>query len=259
MTPIPVIGVLCYYCGDLLVRLVESIDHPVEKLVVVCNGVDDSVAQGCERIRVLFPDVVVYNPAYDQPRPVNLGCAGGWNWILRNHMTDWVFLVGSDMQFKAGDLNRIAGYYDRHKHDSPPIGKVDTNYGWHANGITRAGLEAMGYLDENFYPAYVEDVDYDYRHFLARKLGRLSYPDEGHCQIFAHHNGSATSRFLQEKYPEKYQRLSKAFQRNVEYGIRKWGGAQGHELYTHPFNNPTLDIRDWTLEPGRWELNSLDA
>src|SRR2546425_2088213 len=143
MNPIPVIGVLCYYCGDLLVRMVESIDHPVERLVVVLNGIDDSVVRAADRIRVLFPDVVIHNPGMDQPRPVNLGYAGGVNWILKNHMlsyftpADWVFLVGSDVQFKTGDLDRVAAYYDRHKNDSPPIGKVDTNYGWHCNGITR--------------------------------------------------------------------------------------------------------------------------
>jgi len=238
--------------------MIESIDYPIGKLVVVLNGVDDSVSKSCDRIRVLYPDAVIYNPGFGQPRPVNLGCAGGWNWILKNHMQDWVLLVGNDMQFKAGDLARISDHYQRHKNDNPPVGKIDSSMGWHCNGITRAGLEAMGYLDENYHVAYYEDCDFDRRHFLARKVGRLSYPAEGHCQIFAHHEGSATARFLQAHHPDKYERLSKGFARNVEYYVRKWGGAQNYELWDHPFNNPALDIRDWILEEGRWQLNSLD-
>lgn len=254
MNPIPVLGVLVYNRGDLLTRMVESIDHPIEKLVVVDNGVDDSVVASNMQIRALFPDVVIYNPGFDKPQPVNLGCSGGWNWILKNHMADWVLLVGSDMQFANGDLDRIAAHYERHKNDSPPVGMIDTNYGWNAGGITRAGVEAIGYLDENYYPAYYEDCDYNRRHFLARKLGRLSYPADGHCQIFAHHEGSSTGRALP---PEQYNRLARAFERNVEYHVRKWGGAQCHETFEHPFNNPALDIRDCPHEPGRWEMNKL--
>lgn len=257
MNPIPCLGVLTYYCGALLTRMVESIDYPVGKLVVVLNGIDESVVESVGRIQSLFPEAIIYNPGMNKPHPVNLGCSGGWNWILNNHGADWVFLVGNDMQFKSGDLARVAEYYERHKNDDPPIGKIDTNYGWHANGITRAGVEAMGYLDENYQVAYYEDCDYDRRHFLARKLGRLSYPQEGHVQIFSHHEGSATSRFLQAKHPDQYRRLSRAFERNVEYHVRKWGGAQCHEIFEHPFNNPALDIRDWTLQPERWEQSKL--
>lgn len=254
MTPIPVLGVLAYMRGDLLTRMVESIDHPVEKLVVVLNGVDESIVKAADRIRALFPDVIIYNPGLDQPKPVNLGCSGGWNWILKNHMRDWVLLVGSDIQFAKGDLDRIAAHYDKHKNDNPPMGLVTTNYGWHACGVTKAGVEAMGYFDENLYPAYQEDVDFNWRHYLARKIGRLSYPPDGECVIYAHHEGSASSRSLPGP---QFERLCKSFERNVEYHIRKWGGAQCHEIYDHPFNDPALDIRDWTLEPGRWELNSL--
>lgn len=257
MTPIPVLGVLAYMRGDLVTRMIQSIDYPVEKLVIVDNGVDDSVVESNNWVRQLRPDVVIYNPGYDQPQPVNLGYAGGCNWILRNYLRDWVLLVGSDMQFSAGDLTRISSHYESHKNDPVPVGMIDTNFGWNAVGITKAAVESIGYLDENYYPAYYEDCDYNWRHFLARKLGRLSYPAEGHCQIFARHEGSSTAKWMQAQQPQQYERLCQAFTRNVEYHIRKWGGAQMHEIFDHPFNNPVRDIRDWMLEPGRWDMNKL--
>lgn len=252
---IPVLGAMVYNRGDLLVRMVESIDYPIEKLVILCNGVDQSVADGNERIRALFPDVIIHNPGFNQPKPVNLGFSGGWNWFLKNYLEDWVLVVGNDFQFMPGQLKLIAEYYQRHKGDSPPMGVVNTNWGWNCHGITKDGLKAMGYMDENAYPCFYDDTDMDYRHTLARRLGLLSYPAEGECVIKAHHEGSATSRALS---PAKAEKMAKAFERNMEYYIRKWGGPQCQEKFDHPFNNPNLSIRDWTLEPGRWELNSLD-
>lgn len=254
MTPIPVLGVLCLNRGDLLTRMVESIDYPVQQLVIVLNGVDESVAAAANRIRELYPSVVVYNPGYDQPRPVNLGFAGGWNWILRNFMSEYVMVIGNDVQLFPGQLQRIADYWDRHKNDDPPMAVLNTNFGWNIHSITRHGLNVMGFLDENFYPCYYDDCDMDYRHTLARRKKLVSYPVEGECTIQAHHEVSATSRALP---PEKAERMAKAFERNVEYYVRKWGGPQCHELFEYPFNNPALSIRDWTLEPGRWKLNSL--
>jgi hypothetical protein len=170
-------------------------------------------------------------------------------------MADWMLLVGNDVQFMPGQLQKLAEYWERHKNDKPPMGVVNTNYGWNCAGITKAGLEVIGYLDENCFPLYAEDVDWNWRHTVARRQGLLSYPEEGECQIHLHHEGSSTSRGLA---PEKAERMAKAFERNVAYVTEKWGGPQCAERFDHPFNNPSLTIRDWTLEPGRWKLNSLD-
>lgn len=254
MTPIPVIGVLVYNRGDLLVRMVESIDYPVEKLVIVFNGVDQSVADAAERIRTIRPDVITFNPGFEKPHAVNLGCSGGWNWLLKNHMADWILLVGNDIQFHTGQLAKVAAHYEKHSKDQPPIALVTTNYGWNVCGITRYGVEVLGYFDENITPAYYEDCDYNWRHNIAQRQKLVSYPVEGECIINVHHDASSTAKNLP---PDRYERLCKAFERNVEYYIRKWGGAQTHELWDSPFNNPAFSIRDWSLELGREELNRL--
>lgn len=255
MNPIPVLATLCYNRGDLSIRMLQSIDYPIGKLVMVDNAVDESIVAANDYARKHFTNVVIFNPGYDQPKPVNLGFAGGFNWALRHHMAEWMLLVGNDVQFHPGQLQKIAEYWNRHKNDLPPMGVVNTNYGWHCTGITRAGLEVIGYLDENCTPLYAEDVDWNWRHTVARKQGLLSYPAEGECQIHVHHDGSATTKALS---PEKAEKMAKAFERNVAYVTAKWGGAQTHEVFEHPFNDPSKSIRDWTMIPGRVQLNSLD-
>lgn len=253
--PIPVLGTMIYNRPDYLERMLRSIDYPVEKLIIILNAVTAEIAAIADLAQTLHPGVIIHNPGFNQPKPVNLGFCGGWNWILKNHMADWVLVCGNDTQFLPGQMQKIAEYWDRHKNDSPPMGLVNTNYGWNIQGMTRAGLDVMGYLDLNLWPLYYEDCDINQRHTIARKQGLLSYPAEGECIIQVHHEVSATSRALP---PEKAERMAKAFERNVEYYVRKWGGPQCHEQWEHPFNNPALSIRDWTLEPNRWELNSLD-
>lgn len=255
MTPIPVLGCLGYNRGDLLARMIDSIDYPIEKLVHVANGVDESIVLAHNRIRQLYPDNnVIYVPGDGAPREINLGYAGGNNWILRNYMKDWVLLVGSDVQFRPGQLARISEHYEKNKNASPPVGMVNTNFGWNVQGITKHAIEVMGYLDENFYPLYYEDCDYNHRHTIAQRKKWLSYPESGEVTIDAIHDTSSTNHNLPQ---EKRERMNNSFGRNVDYYIRKWGGAQCHELWEHPFNNPELSIRDWTLEPGRWDMNKL--
>jgi glycosyltransferase involved in cell wall biosynthesis len=256
MKPIPVLGTMIYNRPDYLERMIRSIDYPIGKLVVVLNAVTAEIAATADLIRRLYPNVIIYNPGFNQPKPVNLGFAGGWNYVLRNHMAEWVLVVGNDVQFHPGQLQKIAEYYARHENDSPPMGVVNTSMGWHVHGITRHGLNVLGYLDENMYPCYYDDCDHDYRHTLAQRKNLVSYPAEGECHVHIHHEGSATSRNLP---PEKAERMAKAFERNEEYYSRKWGGTQTKETFQTPFNNPALSIKDWSLEPGRWQLNSLDG
>src|SRR5882724_228711 len=160
---IPVLGVLVYNRGDLLTRMVESIDYPIRQLVHVANGVDESVVVAHKRIRELYPNNnTIYVPGDGKPSEVNLGYAGGNNWILKNFMQTWVLLVGSDVQFRPGQLAKIVEHYEKWKHLDPPVAMVNTNFGWNVQGITKHAIDVMGYLDENFYPIYYEDCDYNH-------------------------------------------------------------------------------------------------
>jgi len=56
MKAIPVLGALVYNRGDLLTRMVRSIDYPVEQLVIVLNAVDESIAES-GRYAVYLPRI----------------------------------------------------------------------------------------------------------------------------------------------------------------------------------------------------------
>ena len=254
MKPIPVLGTMIYNRPDYLLRMLRSVDYPVEKVVVVLNYVTQEIAEAADVIRGMFPHVVIHNPGDNQPAPVNLGFSGGWNWMLKNHMAEWLLVVGNDVQFMPGELEKLTAYYERHKNLSPPMAVVNTSMGWNIHGITKHGLDVMGFLDENFYPCYYDDTDMDYRHTLAQRKKLVSYPEQGEFHIHAHHEGSATVKNLP---PDKAERMGQAFTRNIEYYIRKWGGPQCQEKWERPFNDPSKSIKEWTLEPGRWEMNKL--
>jgi hypothetical protein len=96
--------------------------------------------------------------------------------------------------------------------------------------IGRGAIEKVGYFDENFWPAYLEDFDYHYR------LGLAGIPLLCDERTLLEHQRSATvrrDRLLGLLHPE---RLS----RNQRYYRRKWGGAPDQEQYLNPFNNRSL-------------------
>jgi hypothetical protein len=111
---------------------------------------------------------------------------------------------------------------------------------WNAFLVTSATIDAVGWFDENFYPAYEEDKDFAYRCQLAG-LRRIPIAGAG-----ADHTGSATIRS-----DAAYARLNETthHQWNAAHYRQKWGGGPGHEQFKHPFNNPAHDHR-WWPDPG---------
>jgi hypothetical protein len=89
----------------------------------------------------------------------------------------------------------------------------------------------VGYFDENFWPAYYEDTDWDRRAIL---LKLFPHADQ---RVLVEHERSLTSRIN----PDIQKQTQINFQINEQYYIRKWGGLQGRETFSTPFNNPTFD------------------
>lgn len=162
---------------------------------VIC--VDNASADGSARlIRAQYPQVTLL------PQPVNLGFAGGVNVGLHAASGDVLVLLNQDCVVQTGWLDAlIAGLadnpsfgivggtvlnadgsvhhagaclqrplaYGEHLHDAtdPTPRAVDYVTGA-LFGITRAAWDAVGPLDDGFYPAYYEETDYCYR---ARRHG----------------------------------------------------------------------------------------
>ena len=86
-------------CYDLLQRMVDSIDYPLEMLVVIDNG--DNLQELC------VPDCV--NELRVLPMPTNQGVAGSWNLGIKLLPFEAVwFFSSADTVYKPGALAELA-------------------------------------------------------------------------------------------------------------------------------------------------------
>jgi len=112
-------------------------------------------------------------------------------------------------------------------------------------------VEAVGWFDENIYPAYFEDNDMHYRMKLA---GVVSYID---TRIVVNHFGSAT----QNADPDSPNVTASRFQAIKAYYIRKWGGEVGKEIFNRPWDKQGLNIKAWkgqdSVDPDNLELDNF--
>ena len=127
----------------------------------------------------------------------NRGVSKSWNEGLINAYgdeADLVLIVNDDIHFSEGDTDKLIDkaiqHRDRH---------IVTCAGFHTGfrrpvvshryacfAINPIALEQIGCFDENFFPAYCEDIDYSYRASLAG-LSEENCPD---TMVF--HGGSRT-------------------------------------------------------------------
>ena len=139
---------------DLLEKALVSIDYPVDNILII----DNSNSYKNDKVNVLN-------------MPSNMGVAGSWNLGIKcyPHSPYWVFM-GSDVEWLPNTLQKISVL-------SSPERFLITNYGFNAFSLGASFVKDVGLFDENYYPAYYEDEDYENR---ARYMGlghRILYPD----------------------------------------------------------------------------------
>lgn len=242
---IPVIGIPIVNRLDLLLRCLRSIDCPVGSVVIVNNGQIRDLGVDLLAHVICRQNTFIQSVQYFTPNE-NIGVAGAWNYLLREHAREKgsVLLVNNDIQFSPGDLAKM----DAARESDPEMCAVFSNHSFSNFIVTRKGIEKLGYFDENFYPAYFEDGDYWRRIVLSG--AKICHP-EGVASVHGEPPdfGSATIRSDSE--------LARAndvtFARNRDLYRRKWGWRtelepnQTSEIYTHPFSDPMLGFKDWSL------------
>jgi len=237
---IPVLGCPVLNRGDLLARMLRSIDYPVGQIVIINNGDDAGVAATIDQFQMIGElPITVLKPQ------CNLGCARSWNEIMRVSGEYWL-LIGNDIELAAGDLAKIDAFVRAH----PDYVTCPANWGHSLFAVTQAGLDRIGLFDENFFPAYCEDQDHMYRVKLAGAPW-ADVPDvraiHGEPPLWG-----STTIFSD---PQLHARCRITQANNKEYYARKWGGAPGHETFMYPFNDPTLSLKDWKIDRELAEAN----
>ena len=197
------------------------------------------------------------------PYGANRGVSRSWNEGLHASFDDGneaTLLVNDDLFFYEGGFDAFADFVLSERRRVPHFGTIsafgmDTGTAgpvgagkfyqrphWQGAACMAVGegaIEAIGYFDQNFWPAYFEDADY------FRRLELSGIPSLWDERILLEHNRSQTIRadFLLKRLHDERTR------RNEQYYIRKWGGLRGwggpdappgQELFTHPFNDPSI-------------------
>lgn len=147
---IPVMIVPILNRPELLDRMLDSVDHPVDVLLVIDNG-------HCLPGNFAHRDWARH--AYLLRMPSNLGVATSWNlgikatphapwWLIANFDVTWP--RQSLEQFDTEDASQVL----RLAYASPP---------WCAFSIGEEVVRQVGLFDEYLHPGYFEDNDYERR------------------------------------------------------------------------------------------------
>lgn len=231
--------------GDLLLRCVRSVDHPVGTLFLINNGQDAGVARALEQIQARdIPNAAMFSEVRVE-KYRNLGCARSWNHVIRTSAGAWL-ISGNDIQFTPGDVGRVAAALAAN-----PDASIVCAMGYAVFAFTEVGLKKVGLFDENFYPAYYEDNDH-FRRVALTGAKAVGVPDFKAVHGEPPHWGSHTINsdpVLQRKNVTTFENLK-------AYYVRKWGGLPGQERFATPFGRKVpLDF--WEFDPALRQQNSL--
>ncbi len=205
---------------DFLFELLNSLEqqiHSFEKLLIIDNGkqsIDISNLKLKTKTKILEPET-------------NLGVAKSWNCGIREFKDyDYILFLNDDIVLGNDQLEEI-----KSKLDSQWVTLTESDFSVFAlsKNCWEYFLDKDKYVfDENFYPAYYEDVDFYYR------LNLLENNLIGKEKVF---NPLVYRKSMSR---EKDKRLVRKFQKNRLYYKMKWGGLQGKEKFEIPFNGNTI-------------------
>ncbi|WP_157665450.1 glycosyltransferase family 2 protein [Cyanobium sp. NIES-981] len=156
--PLPLLGVPILNRADLLQRLLDSLDHPVEILAVVDNSPpESSVGAQLRALRQLGHPLI---GSIHIARPfTNLGVAASWNLILSSFPTaPLALLINNDVVLASGVLSAALASLNPNRPQFLQL-LPDPN-GFSAFLLTALCWDRLGLFDPSFHPAYAEDLDY---------------------------------------------------------------------------------------------------
>lgn len=157
----------------------------------------------------------------------NLGVATSWNLGARwafTHGADVVSLVSSSVYWQDG-LHAWTAAVQQHCDEYGCL----SDQSFHACAWTRRTFDLIGWFDENFYPAYEEDIDW-----LRRcELGRIHMPGRELPKVPL--KGQVV---CEDAMALKHGVVHVDFARQARYYAAKWGGPKDAETFRKPFNMP---------------------
>lgn len=192
---IPLLGIPILNRPDLLLRLLDSLDHPVETLAIVDNSIASGLPDSAALNRLLTqlerePPAGIGRVRVARPF-TNQGVASSWNAILTSFPeAPFALLVNNDVVFAPGILAQVIQRIDPSRPQFLPL--LPDPQEFSAFAITPAAWDRVGLFDANFHPAYCEDLDYAERLRGCEAIEWITPEDLQHLQLQANPMASAT-------------------------------------------------------------------
>lgn len=221
-------------------------------LVVIPYTNADYLQECLQTLKIPRENIMVVDNTED-----NRGVAGSWNLgiaEMKRRNAEWLIIVSAAMRFgHKGGFDMIAAiehnYTDdiirfaqrstpellfdgSNKFNNPPYPEC---FYWHCTAVNRSVFNQVGKFDENFYPIYFEDTDYDLRINKAGfKSTDIIAPIDantkgaGHGVVMGHVKTDPTA--------------------SIAYFATKWGrhpGAAELGSYDRPFNDKENSLAFW--------------
>lgn len=210
--------------SDLLKELLDSLNSDM------CNKLIDYIYiidNGNQHIDIniylnLNSKITVFEPG------INLGVSGSWNKgisYFRDSDFDWVLILNDDIVIDHEGLSKAVELRNNNPDKLIVVGGMWCAYLINLKQIFKLEYDTDKYFDEQFYPAYFEDNDFDYRVKLINE--NLRSTDSIPIKLFRNSMTIA-----------KDPGLNKNFNLNSVKYIRKWGGMPGYEQFIIPYNKP---------------------
>jgi hypothetical protein len=202
---IPVLGFATLSRFDLAQRLLDSIDYPVEHLVIVNNS-------GRKAWRPQVNKNIVNT--WHVEVPYGLGANGAWNLIIKStpHAPYWV-LPNDDSWFEPGALEIIADNVDTTRFNF-----VNITPRWSCVIPTEGSVAKAGLWSERFHPIYFDDDDYEWR-MKERAVGFHTIDATVH-----HDNSSTLKSGYEDRNNATFRRNGLLLQEKKLLGdTREWG------------------------------------
>jgi len=242
------ITVFAFARTDLVRRHLESIDFEVKQVFVVLNTFSTIVTLKMRKVLKLFDcSHSNFNLKRNNRKVVhkfeclnpfiralsilesdghNVGFAGSFNIVAKKMLNDnipYTIVSNDDTRFRSGSLRKMAKIFTA----KPKLCLFLFSH-FSSFGITRSGLFKIGVMDEHFWPAYSEDIDY----YLRSILGNCQnfHASDRRDRLFVDHgeNPNIPTESTTLKSGESYRRMIKNTE-DKNYGrdaylCRKWGG-----------------------------------
>jgi len=247
LKPIPVVGTAIVNGIDWLIRLVGSIDYPVDNFFVVNNNGRGQLTEQLDALaKFNHPFIKNFHVCH---MPNNIGCPASWNLIIKSYLhSPYWLIVNHDVAFTPGLLQLMAA-----EAEDQSIGMVHASPGDRGTGMYDLFIlkdwvvDLHGLFDENFYPAYGEDLDYIIRTQDVKKTLNIGIPYL-HGDVDYATTGSQTWR----TEPELRQPLDTSRVMNeTEYMVDKWG-ADWYNTPQGPSPNPGNFSLQFTRKKSLW-------